>query len=562
MAEVLDREKETPQEAAAPTFSEVAPEPKKKKKNKKKAVRRAVALVVAAALLGGGIFAWRKLRPAPDSAAEVLTNVVSRGSITGMVEGSGAAVAKNSASITLLSGGQVQEVYVSEGDYVHEGDPLYSVESKDAQSRVDAEQRNVNNVRKQLDKLYKAANDLNVRADYDGILTEVKDCPVGEEIASGTAVAVLVDNTKLLLPLYFSYVYENDIYVGQSAAVSIPMTMAQLAGTVHEIHKVERVSDEGGMLFEAIVAVDNPGTLTEGMTATATLVGDSGTIYPYDSGELKWFRTKTLRTEVDGDCAWSNLHDYLPVRAGESILTLTAESSDDEIARLETQLRSAEKALEDAQKNLDSLNGFSPIDGTVLTIGITAGEEAKTGTVAVSIADTTTMLINANIDEMNISYAKVGMPVEIKLWENQLFGVIDSVSLSAKAENGIARFPVVISVDNSEGLLMSGAYVNYSFTASQSEDCLVVPIQCVKSAQTKDGQNCKVLFVQSDVPPENTEELAMEMSDVPDGFWPVVVETGISDNYNVEILSGVEEGVTVYAGVVQNSGGMGMGMFF
>ena len=69
---------------------------------------------------------------------------------------------------------------------------------------------------------------------------------------------------------------------------------------------------------------------------------------------------------------------------------------------------------------------------------------------------------------------------------------------------------------------------------------------------------CKVLGM----PKQQAEELAMEMSDVPDGFWPVVVETGISDNYNVEILSGVEEGVTVYAGVMQNSGGMGMGMFF
>ena len=561
MAEVLDPEKQAAPDAPAPNFSEARPAPKKRKKNKKKLVRRIVTFVVIAALLGG-VVAWRRLSGGSADTGEVLTDMVQRGSIVSEVEGSGTAVAKNSASITLLSDGLVLDVYVEEGDYVYAGDPLYTIESKDAQSKVNAEQKNVNNLQKQLDKLYAAASDLNVRADYAGILTEVADCPVGEELSSGTKVATLVDNTKLLLPLYFSYAYEDEIAVGQSATVSVPATMAQLSGTVHEIHKVQRVSVEGGKLFEAVIVLDNPGTLTEKMTATATLAAGGETVYPYEPGELKWFRSKTLKTEVSGEVAWSNLYDYLPVKAGESVLTLTAESNDDEIASLETQLRSAQKSLEDAQKNLDSLNAVAPIDGTVLTLGVTAGEEAKMSTVAVSIADTTTMIVNATVDEMYVSYVKPGMMVDVSLWgENQLFGVIDSVSLTATAENGVARFPMVISVDNSEGLLMSGAYVNYSFTASQSDDCLLVPIQCVKSAQTADGESCKVLFVLSDFPPENGSELAMDMMEIPEGFWPVIVETGISDNYNVEILSGVEEFTTVYAGVM-NNGGMGFGMYF
>lgn len=568
MAEVLDRENreaapEKPAEApAASGFSEASPLLKKKKKNKKRLIRRIVTLVILAALIVGGIFLWKRMHSGDGGESEVITDMVSRGSITSVVEGSGAAVAKNSASITLLSGGQVLEVYVSEGDYVYEGDPLYSIESKDAQDRVNSEQKNVNNIQKQLNKLHEAANDLNVRADYDGILTEVADCPVGEAVGSGVTVATLVDNTRLLLPLYFSYAYENDISVGQGASVSVPATMAQLGGTVHEIHKVQRVSPEGGKLFEVVVAVDNPGTLTEKMVATATLSSGGETLYPYEPGELKWFRSKALKTEVAGDVAWNNLYNYLPVKAGESILALTADSNDDEIAALETQLRTAQNSLEEARKNLESLNAVAPIDGTVLSLGIAAGEEAKTGTVAVSIADTTTMIVNAQVDEMYVSYVKPGMMVNVSLWgETQLFGIVDSVSLTATAENGVARFPMVISVDNSEGQLMTGAYVNYSLTASQSDDCLVTPIQCVKSAQTIDGESCKVLFVQTDVPPENEAELAMDMMEIPDGFYPVIVETGISDNYNIEIKSGVEEGAIVYAGVM-NNGGMGFGMYF
>ena len=45
---------------------------------------------------------------------------------------------------------------------------------------------------------------------------------------------------------------------------------------------------------------------------------------------------------------------------------------------------------------------------------------------------------------------------------------------------------------------------------------------------------------------------------IPEGFWPVPVEIGISDNYNVEIRSGVEEGTVVFTqNQVSNSFGYG-----
>ena len=164
---------------------------------------------------------------------------------------------------------------------------------------------------------------------------------------------------------------------------------------------------------------------------------------------------------------------------------------------------------------------------------------------AVSIADTRTMVINASIDEMNIAYVKPGMPVDIDQWGTPAVGEVESVSLSGQYENGVSRFPVTIVVDNSDGTLMSGSYVQYSFVASQNDDCLLVPIQCVKYVETEAGTQ-KALFVESEERPENALDLMTEMPDIPEGFWPVAVETGISDSYNVEIISGVEEGTSVF----------------
>lgn len=532
---------------------------KKRRRRKRNARFLTIALLALAAV--GGYFGWQKYQESKnaDVSPEVMTDFVGRGSITSKVEGSGVATAKNSESITLLAGGDVLDVYVSEGDQVTAGTPLYVIESRDAQDRVNDAQKSVNNYQKELNKLYEDANDLNVRADYAGFLTDVQKFQVGERVAKSETVAKLVDDSQMLLTLYFSYAYENDVTEGQSAVISIPATMAQVPGTVKEVRMVQRISPEGSRLFAVVFQMDNPGVLTENMTATATLESDGEMVYPYEPGKLEYVRTMEIRTKVSGEVAWTGLYDYARVAAGDSVLTLTGDDTEAELATLENQLRSAQKTLDEAQKALDSLRGVAGIDGTVLTVGVTVGEAAKTGTVAVSIADTNTMVINANIDEMNVSSVKAGMPVDITLWENQLTGVVESVSLVAKGENGVARFPAVIAVDNEEGLLMSGANVEYSLVASQSEDCLMVPIQSVKSMPGPDGETIRVVFVRAEEPPENAAELTAPVDDIPAGFWPVEVEIGISDNYNAEILSGLEEGTEIYVGKAVSED---MGMMF
>ena len=541
MAEVLDNIK---QEAAV-SEDNGFPEQKTPQKKRKKFPKKAVIAVLCLLVAGAGIAALVKFLDNKKPEEEILREMVSRGAITSTVEGSGAVVAKNSDSVTILSSGQVMEVFVSEGDFVTAGTPLFLVKSAEAEERVNQEMKTVSNYQKQLSALYASAQDLNVRAEYSGKLQDVEMIHVGDTVSKGMRIATLVDDSRMRLSLYFSYAYENEVYPGQVASISVPAMASQLTGQVEEIHKVEYISPEGGKMFEVVIVFNNPGTLTEGMTASATLMGSKEQLYPYDSGEMQYYRTSDLVAKVSGTVAKVNLFNYAKVSAGDVLLSLRADDNDTEVAGLENGLQSALKSLEEAQKTLDSLNAVAPIDGTVLALGIAPGDEVKPGTVAVSIADTRTMVINASIDEMNIAYVKPGMPVDIDQWGTPAVGEVESVSLSGQYENGVSRFPVTIVVDNSDGTLMSGSYVQYSFVASQNDDCLLVPIQCVKYVETEAGTQ-KALFVESEERPENALDLMTEMPDIPEGFWPVAVETGISDSYNVEIISGVEEGTSVF----------------
>ena len=511
--------------------------------------KRIIAAVLAVAVIAGAVILITKKGKGGGGNQDIMTEFVYRGSITSVVRGSGVALAKNSQTITILSGGMVNDVFVKEGDHVSIGDALYTMDSSEAEKLYQRAERAYNAAKKELDEVYASSFDPNIRADFNGLIIGAQELNPGDIVSRGQVLATLVDNSTMQLHLYFSYAYENDISVGQSAQISIPANMTVLEGTVSEIRKVKKVVPEGTVLFEVIFNVPNPGVLTEGTIASATLSVGGESIFPYESGTLVYSKTAALKSKISGEVASSRLWNYAEVKAGESIVSLVADSSEDGLAAAESSFNAAQKDLEDAKKSLNSVNAKAEIAGTVLSVGVFPGEQAEVGTVAISIADTTTMQIKANVDEMNVSHIAPGMMVEINQWGTMAYGVVESVSLSGQYENGVSMFPIVISIDNSEGTLMSGSYVEYSFTASESADCLVTPVQAVKYVETEDG-TATVLFVRGGG--ENQIEILSEVADIPEGFYPVKVETGISDNYNVEILSGVEEGAEVFVNIIRS----------
>ena len=558
MAEVKDLEQATPvtepaaAAEAAPKGGWAAKWKDMPKKKRRRLIRRIIVLVVViAAAVGAWWFFLRDKQPE----AQVVTDVVSYGSITSTVEGSGLTKAKKSETITLTTAGTVQDVLVTEGQQVTAGTPLFTVDSEAARTAVEKARKDVEGYEKQLRTLQKDIAGLNLSAGYPGKLMETVTLNPGDTITKGQKVAVLADDTRLRLEQYYSYAYEGTIKVGQTMDVSIPSLMTSVKGTVEAVHMVSRITPEGSKLFSVDVLVPNDGALTADMAASATATVNGETVYPYEAGKLAYYRTGDLCSTVNGTVISSDLVDYLQVKEGQVLVRIDGEDSESEIFSVQQSLEEAQKSLETAQKNLDNCNAVAPIDGTVIGLGIQAGQEIEANTTVLTIADTSTIVVDATVDERNVSYVKPGMMVTIDQWGTTFQGIVESVSLNSKAENGVASYPMVISVDNVDGTLMTGSYINYSLVASENDNCLVVPIQCVKSVPMEDGSTGDVVFVQGDRP-DNAIDLSVPVEGVPEGFWAVPVETGISDTYNVEIKSGVEEGAVVFTQVQTESSWM------
>ena len=559
MSEIMEKEEQgqnAPQTEATTQTAEASAEkmppagPKRLSRKKRRRIIRWTIFVVILAV--AAVLAYRFFGAGKgEGESEVVVDMVQYGSITSVVESSGLTKAKNSETIPLTTAGTVMDVFVTEGQMVTEGDPLFVIDSPAAQTAVEKARSNVEGYEKQLATAQKDIAGLNLSPSYPGKLMETVTLNPGDSISKGQKVAVLADDTRLRLTQYYSYAYEGSLWAGQSVDVSIPALMTSVTGYVENVHMVSRITPEGSKLFSVEILVENEGALTAEMTASATTVVNGETVYPYEPGKLEYYRVGDLCSTVSGTVISSNLVDYLQVTPGQVLVQINGEESESELFTIQQNLETAQEELRVAQENLANCNAVAPISGKVIGLSASIGSEIPANTALVTISDTTTITINANVDERNISYIKPGMMVELDQWGTPGMGMVESVSLSSTINNGVATYPIVISADNFDESLQVNSYINYKITASQNDNCLVLPIQSVRTVGLEDGSMVTVVYVKGDKP-DNAIEVPYVDEEIPEGFWPVAVEIGIQDNYNVEIKSGVEEGTEVFTQILSS----------
>lgn len=550
-------------QSAAPTQ---APVPVKRKKNKKKIVKRVIAIVVVVAIIAGIALALKKFLGGGEAMGQIYAQPAYIGTIQSKVSGSGNARASQSAAITLTQSGTVEEVYVTAGQTIMAGQPLYTIYSQAAQDAVTAAQEQVAQLSEELADLLEEAGNLTVRAPFAGKLMEVQNFSLDQQVSRGTPVASLVNDRQLKLSLYFSYAYENDIYVGQSVDVTIPAVMRSFTGQVERINKVSFISPEGGVHFEVVVVFDNPGTLTADMKASAVLTDAEGlSIYPYSDGQTEFYEIRSINAKASGPVTGlGNLLNYANVSAGEALLYLGSDTIDDQIRAKQGEIDQAQLRLDEAVKALSDFSAVAPIDGTITSCTLTEGAEVKGGDTVIIISNTTTMLVNITVDDRNISFIKPGDMVELNWNGNIYMGTVTAIDMGgAQAGQGMTNYPVTLSVENWDGSLMDGAWLQYSFVTSQSADCVLVPTSSVKYVSDMEGNRQAVVFVQRDSRPDDVPELDLpavepgmkrQYPSEEEGYYPVIVETGISDTQVVEIKSGIQDGDYVFVNYTVTDG--------
>jgi HlyD family secretion protein len=210
--------------------------------------------------------------------------------------------------------------------------------------------------------------------------------------------------------------------------------------------------------------------------------------------------------------------------AEEKLDAMTYDADDDEIEILEMQVDAAEQALAEAQKQLDEATITAPFDGLVASVYVEEEDIVLAATPIVHLIDLTSMELNAEVDEIDIPDVKLGQRAIIEvdaLPDETLEGVVTLVGSLPIVEAGLVLYEAKIGFDVPQDLeLKVGMSATADIIIHERSNVLLVPDRSV----TKDSQGNDIVLVK-----------------IGDEIEERTVKTGISDGYQTEIISGLEE---------------------
>lgn len=565
--------------------------------SKKKIISLAVVLVVAAAA-----FVYLNNNKANKAVtADFLTAPVQRGDIQQTIEGTGFLQPSERFVLKTKTSGTVEEVMVAEGTQVNKGDPILVIrnEKVDSQSRqaalqwelaqkdladllnpsadsydLRAAELKVEQSRIALEEKKEQQKALVLRAPFDGTILDTK-VSVGQKVNAGEKAFHFATSDKMEVVAQISQRDISVIGVGMQAVVYVNGIQENFYGKVKEI---DYLADSSTGNFDVVIELDKADPrLTSGMQASCTIivVNDPDQelhIFKYGNGYVRYASEEEIATEVAGTVAEIYLKPGTKVYKGEPLLRLENPEIDRQVKDAELQLQNAEDSLRlllepdeetikqqqlkveqsyenylSAKEKSDSLYVTSPIDGVVVKLSVSPGEELSSENLEqelVVVSSFKQTKLEISVDELDINKLKLGQEAVVTvdaLPEARLKGEIIGIAYEGTTSNDITKYNVTLAVEYTEGI-KGGMSATATIYLDKKENVLRVPAEAVT---TENGRSIVQVMVngQSQIKP---------------------VKIGLTTDRWVEVVEGLQEGEEVIIASSASSGNrqmfMGPGM--
>lgn len=493
---------------------------------KKNAKWIVLAICIVAAV--AAFVLWPKKEDTAASTSAYTETTLETRDVSNSLSGYGTLNPAQTYTVTSLVSGKVLSSNFEEGDTVEEGTVLFTVDSSDAATNVEKAQISLEQAQRNYEKV---ADTQYVRAETDGVVSTL-NVKKGDEITSGTQVAVIRDSSTMLLALQFPAADAANFAIGQSATVTLDGTFEQLEGTVTKVTGTDELST-GNMLVRTVtISVRNAGGLTTAQAATAAVNG----INSIASATFTYNEETTLTASASGTVTTLNVKEGDSVSKDDIIIGLTGDDLTESIQSASETLRSAELSMQSVQDAMENYTITSPISGTVVEKDINLGDNVTTNTKLCIIYDLSYLEMTINVDELNIKLLSVGQEVQVTadaVSDNVYKGTVTRVSVAGSTSGGTTSYPVTVRIDDTDGLL-PGMNANAEIMIEQAENALVVPNAAIVRGS--------YVLVTTDSP--SAANPAADMV-APDGYVYVEVKTGVSSDDYTQITSGLQEGDTI-----------------
>jgi len=242
-----------------------------------------------------------------------------------------------------------------------------------------------------------------------------------------------------------------------------------------------------------------------------TIISTTGTVLPKNRLEIK--------PPVGGRIESILVKEGQKVKAGE---TLAWMSSTERAALLDAARGQGEDKLKYWQDAYKPIALLAPIDGEVIVSTTQPGQTVTASDAVVVLSDK--LIARAQVDETDIGKVKLGQKAIIVIdayADTKIKATVEHIYYESQTLNNVTIYPVDLLPDAVPDFFRSGMNATLNFIEKSKEDALLIPVGAVY----KDKEKSFVLIKK-----QGQAE-------------PVVqaVELGITDDKNVEVISGLTE---------------------
>lgn len=455
-----------------------------------------------------------------DTVSSVLCSPIG-GTVTKVYAGSGAdvedTVYNNGALITLTdSGGRevnvvgyagtVSAVYVSEGDTVYAGQSLIYLSDTEYTGEYERLLSQRRELEAQMQALFSAYERGGVCAGSSGRVSGLNEdiiSSTGGSTGTGTHLAArLISAPQRLSAIVVQPVDDSSYDNTEPGGSEEPTPTAPVDPESEPGQDDDKVTEK----FGKVTAVDEEaGTVTVRLTDGSDLTLDAAELEALGASQIKVDNILALGYDESG--------------ALVSVTVYSDGSGQDDPT-----------GGDEMPDGMDSSMGGGMTGGTAAAADDTPKDYVMDETELCTLTDYETAEITLTVDELDIARLSIGQAVTVTLdaLPGQSFdGEITEIDPNGENSGGSTKYSVTVTLPRTEDML-TGMNAAVRVQLAENADLLLIPLAAVQ--EDADG-----IYVCTGYDKNSNEATA-----------PVEITTGLSDGENVEVLSGLTEGDTVY----------------
>lgn len=407
-------------------------------------------------------------------------SAVGAGSSAGSSSSSGVDSSSGSSSSASL---EVEEVYVTVGQNVSEGDPLLKITDESVEE-----------------------------------YRQVLEAAVSTASASLTSAKLSAAEQKLDA----QYTYDSNIAEGSVAKAEYEATLAELQ---ENVDNAQEAVDES-----AAKIADYQARIAAGEDLSSELSEEQSN---YNSLVIKLQSAQNNQTTKSIEAEKTYQEAMLNYNNASSLYSVDVNGITDDVDDAQDALDDAKEALDEFESFIGDGTIYAEYSGSILSVGYEAGDDLSSDTAVAEFADADAVTMTVSVSQEDISNVAIGDTVNIELtaYEDVVYdGTVESIDTSTSSGSSTDSYNVTVIFTGDTSDVYSDMTGNVTFITKQVEDVLYVSNKAI----IKDGTTSYV-----DV---KDDDGTIEKVEVTTGFSDginVEIQSGLEEGQTVLIESQV-----------------------